>query len=148
MIISIFVAISSCFLNFLQKKKCYKDIQHLILKPCFKALKWSIISPKHIFSFWENQEIMQQTQNHSKQSFWYFLVRQTSNQLQTWGYRTFLDKHISITANTHVLRCIRKHSKALKSVFHVIPAYKIPWTEKWFFASVCNVCKPLAMRAA
>ena len=64
------------------------------------------------------------------------MVRQTSNQLQTWGCRTILDKYISITANTHVLRCIRKHSKALKSVFHVIPAYKIPWTEKWHFASM------------
>ena len=33
---------------------------------------------------------------------------------------------------------MRKNPKALKLVFHGIPAYTIPWTGKWHFASMCN----------
>ena len=82
---------------------------------------------------------MQQTQNHSKLSFWCCLVKTTLNQLQTWACRTILDKCISITANTPVLRCMRKNPKALKLVFHGIPAYTIPWTGRWHFASMCTI---------
>ena len=138
MIISIFVAISPCFLYFLQKQKSYKDIQHLILKPYFKALNWGIISVCNILNFGENQEIMQQTQIHSKWSFWYFWVDKTSKQFWIWACRTILDKRISITAKPPVVWYTRKYFKALKLVFHAIPAYKTSWTEKWHFAPLCN----------
>ena len=134
MIISIFVVISPCFLYFLQKQRSYKDIQHLILKPYFKALNWGIISVFNIFHFGENQEIMQQTQIHSKWTFCYFWVDKTSKQLWIWACRTILDKYITITAKTPLAWYTRKYFKALKLVFHVIPAYKTFWTEKWHFA--------------
>ena len=34
-----------------------------------------------------------------------------------------------------------KYFKALGYVFHVIPADKISWTEKWHFAPLCNEVK-------
>ena len=139
MIISIFVVISPCFLYFLQKQKSYKDIQHLILKPYFKALNWGIISVCNIFNFGENQEIMQQTQIHSKQSFWCFWVDKPSKQFWIWACRTISDKNISITAKTPVVWYTRKYFKALKLVFHAIPAYETSWTEKWHFAPLCTV---------
>ena len=132
--ISIFVVISPCFLYFLQKQKSYKDIQHLILKPYFKALNWGIISVNNIINFGKNQEIMQGTQIHSKWSFWYFWVDKTSKQFWIWACRTTLDKRISITSKPPVVWHTRKYLKALKLVFHVIPAYKTSWTEKWHFA--------------
>ncbi len=73
-------------------------------------------------------------QIHSKQSFCYFWVNKTSKQFWNCAPRTILDKNISITAKPPVVWCTRKYFKALKLVFHVIPAYKTSWTEKWHFA--------------
>ena len=137
-IISFPLEISSSFLYFLQKQKSYKDIHHLILKPYFKALNWGIISVNNINNFGENQEIMQGTQIHSKWSFWYFWVDKTSKQFWILACRTILDEYIPITAKPPVVWYTRKYFKALKLVFHVIPAYKTSWTEKWHFAPLCT----------
>ena len=38
---------------------------------------------------------------------------------------------------------MRKNPKALKLVFHGTPAYTIPWTVRWHFASMCSGLEPL-----
>ena len=101
-------------------------------------MNWGIISVNNINNFGENQEIMQGTQIHSKWSFWYFCVNKTSKQYWILACRTILEKYISITAKTPVVWYTRKNFKALKLVFHVIPAYKTSWTEKWHFAPLCS----------
>ena len=135
MIISIFVKFHHVFFIFF---KSFKDLQHLILKPYFKALNWGIISVNNIINFGENQEIMQGTRIHSKWSFSYFCINKTSKQYWILACRTILEKYISITAKPPVVWYTRKNFKALKLVFHVIPAYKTSWTEKWHLAPLCD----------
>ena len=67
-----------------------------------------------------------------------FLINKTSKQVWIRSCRTILDKRISITANTPVVKYTTKCFKALEYVFHAIPADKTFWTEKWHFAPLCS----------